>query len=448
MPATRPAGPYPIEGIDLDTWLVRFDKNGVCSSPQTRAKLLDHLASKPGAPVLFFSHGWNNDFADAVALYRKFLGHLQQILSDHPLAGPGPIFVGITWPSIWLPSDSGPQMAAAGSAAGDRETSSVDSAVKQLADALPATTNWQRFYELTETEKMSEAEAREFARMLQPIIEPSADGVAEEAASEEAIVRTFAALQQADGRPPSSDDDLDEVGTVTEAGAGAGPAAAGWWPTFLDPRWAVRLATLYLMKDRSGTVGANGARALLHDMLQRTAAPIHAIGHSYGCKVMLSAIAAQPQAAPKVRSLLLLQPAVSHLSFARTVPGREGPGGYRTVLDRVAKPIFSTFSAHDTPLHTIYHLALLRRADLGELRIAAGPTPAGNPPSAYAALGGYGPRGADEHLIDGIPAPGQAIDAKGKRIVGIDGTRDRRIDSHGGVATPHTAWALRTLMSP
>jgi pimeloyl-ACP methyl ester carboxylesterase len=281
---------------------------------------------------------------------------------------------------------------------------------------------------------------------LQPIVQASDDGVVEEAASEDAIVRTFGTLQSAGGGAPSSDD-LEDVGIITGAGGAAAPAAAGW-PAFLDPRWAVRLGTLYLMKDRAGTVGANGVHALLSDMLQRTTAPIHAIGHSFGGKVMLSAIAALPNGMRHVQSLLLLEPAVSHLSFARTVPGRDGPGGYRAVLDRVSKPILSTFSEHDFPLHTIYHLALLRRADLGEVRIAAAATTAGNPPNVYAALGGYGPRGTDEHLIDGIPAPGQYIDANGKRIVGIDGSKERRIDSHGGVANQYTAWALRTLMNP
>jgi hypothetical protein len=446
MPAVRPASPFPIEGINFETWVIRFDKHGICTSPETQALLLQRLAAKPCAPVLLFSHGWNNDFADAVALYKTFLGQFQAILQDHPLEGAAPIFVGITWPSVWLPSDSGPRMAAQPGSPGEiSEISSVDSAVNQLADALPQTTDWRRFYRLTESNQISLNEARELARMLQPIVRASDDGATEAASSEDAIVEAFGELQRVAG-DRSSPDDLEEVGTVT--GADTAPIAAAGLPAWLDPRWAVRLGTLYLMKDRAGTVGANGVCAMLAEMLERTHGPIHAIGHSFGAKVMLSAAAALPNGTRRLQSLLLLQPAISHLSFAQTVPGQEGPGGYRVLLDRVAKPIFSTFSAHDFPLHTIYHRALLRRTDLGELKIAAAATTAGNPPSAYAALGGYGPRGADEHLIDGIPAPGERIDTNGKRIVGINGSKDSRIDSHGGVATAYTAWALRTLMDP
>jgi hypothetical protein len=146
--------------------------------------------------------------------------------------------------------------------------------------------------------------------------------------------------------------------------------------------------------------------------------------------------------------MLLMQPAVSHLSFAMKVPGRVGPGGYRHVLERVQNPIFSTYSASDFPLHAIYHLALLRQKDLGEAQIAAGATRAGNPPNVYAALGGYGPRGTDESLIDPIPKPGENFEyPKGARLVGLDGSLDNRIDSHGGVANPYTAWALHRQMT-
>jgi pimeloyl-ACP methyl ester carboxylesterase len=445
LPTIRPAGPYPIEGIETETWLVRFDKNGLCSSPRTREAFLDRLAATPNSPVLFFSHGWNNDFADAVDLYTRFLTHFEKILKAYPLAAPAPLFVGVTWPSMWLPADSGPQMAGGAPEAGTAETSSVETAVREIADVLPANADLQRYYELTE-KQLSQAEARELAGILKPVFQPSDDGSPEADVSEDAIVQALNDLQKLESGTVTSDDDIDKIGTVAGTGGIAEPAAAGL-SAFLDPRWALRLASLYVMKDRAGRVGATGASALLRDMLQRTSGPIHAIGHSFGGKVMLSAIATQPNGARPVQSLLLLQPAVSHLCFAQTVPGRTGPGGYSTVIDRVVRPILSTYSTNDFPLHTIYHRALLRRSDLGELRVAMAATPAGDPPNAYAALGGYGPRGASERLIGKIPDPGTAIDAAGARIVGLDGSLDQRIASHGGVANQYTAWALRSAMT-
>jgi hypothetical protein len=154
---------------------------------------------------------------------------------------------------------------------------------------------------------------------------------------------------------------------------------------------------------------------------------------------MLSALAAG--AVPRrVHSLLLLQPAVSHLCFADQVPGTTRTGGYRMVLDRVARPILSTFSAHDVPLTKIFHVALRRDADLGEAQIAAG-----EPPSVYAALGGFGPRRSGEQLIDILDAPQPYDLGSGARIYGIRGTRT--IAGHGAISNESTWWALYTLAS-
>ena len=163
----------------------------------------------------------------------------------------------------------------------------------------------------------------------------------------------------------------------------------------------------------------------------------------FGAKVMLSAVAAPRRRVRKLAAMLLLQPAVSHLSFAEQVPGRGGAGGYRPVLERVAGCIFSTFSTGDFPLHDVYHHTLLRRSDLGELGIAA----AGEPPSPYAALGGYGPRGAGEYLVDPIPGPGTPIEIPDRaRLVGLDGSHEARIAGHGDVTSVYTAWCLAELV--
>jgi hypothetical protein len=51
-------------------------------------------------------------------------------------------------------------------------------------------------------------------------------------------------------------------------------------------------------------------------------------------------------------------------------------------------------------------------------------------------------------LIDPIPKPGEDFKyPKEARLVGLDGSAEARIDSHGGVANPYTAWALRKQMT-
>jgi hypothetical protein len=136
--------------------------------------------------------------------------------------------------------------------------------------------------------------------------------------------------------------------------------------------------------------------------------------------------------------MLLLQPAVNHLCFADDADGRGRPGGYRRVLDAVQQPILTTFSAHDEPLTKLFHLALTRDADLGEPQIAAWP----EPPSPYAALGGYGPRGAPGSSTVEIADPGTPypLGAAGTELIALDASR--AIGGHSDISNPCTWWAL------
>ena len=197
------------------------------------------------------------------------------------------------------------------------------------------------------------------------------------------------------------------------------------------------MITVRPMKDRAGTVGTQGVGPLLRELLAAgdKKARVHMIGHSYGCKVCLSAICAATLPR-KVDSALLLQPAINHRCFAIDADGSGRQGGYRPALDRVRQPIFTTYSANDSPLTTWFHKGLTRAADVGEARIAAWP----EPPSRFAALGGYGPRGADTETrrVD-LLGPCDRY-PRDRRIVAIDGTRG--IAGHGDISNEYTWWAL------
>ena len=165
---------------------------------------------------------------------------------------------------------------------------------------------------------------------------------------------------------------------------------------------------------------------------------VHLVGHSYGCKVMLSAVAAGTLPR-KVTSALLLQPALSYRAFAVDADGKGRPGGYRDALKSIAEPVMCTFSSHDFALAKTFHLAVRRRSDLGEQRIAAGA------PSRFAALGGYGPGGlsAGESETVDIRDPGQAyteLVTPGLEVLALQGAQ--RIKSHGDILQPATYWAL------
>lgn len=442
MPDRLPAGPYrtlnAADGTEVPYYIVTFDKEGRCDSPRTR----DHLVGQAGrfTDIFVFSHGWNNDWKAATERYESFINGFMKMRQTEGLVAPAgyaPLLVGIFWPSAVLVADDeeAPQIAASGSdAAMDRAVADERAAVSEIADRLTGQAV-ERFYELAQRDALSSDEALELARILQPIYEDGEAELASQAPTPEEMVAGW----RASSPPPGDEGDPEDFGTATPTGGG--PEAAGFLGKIKDlGRNAIRGTTVWMMKDRAGTVGAKGVGPLLSDLLDTSGARVHLIGHSYGGKVVLSALCAPDHLSRKVHSVLLLQPAVSHLCFADKVPVRDVPGGYRSALERVERPIFTTFSRQDAPLTKTFHLAVVRPSDLGEMKIAA----AGEPPNWFAALGGFGPRRAGERLIDmRMPPSAYELDDT-TRIYGLRG--DTTISGHGDISNPSTWWALHSIM--
>ncbi len=442
-------GAVPISGVAMPTWILRYDAAGACKSPLTRSDLLNHLKGTDHSDVILFSHGWNNDFDAALGLYGRFLTAFEGLFPTYPATRPfSPIFVGIAWPSEWMVFDDGPKIAGEAEAQTAQANASVASLATSL-DSLGSAEQGARFRALMAKPTINATEAKELSELMVPLMASASDdevGDGARALTAADLLRAAEDTARVE-RPTAAPADLDDFGGT--GGGGGGPQAAGWLDK-LDPRTYIRLASVYQMKDRAGHVGAHGMSALMRDIQASTPAKVHAVGHSYGCKVMLSGICVGPLLTRPIDSLLLLQPAVSHLCFAARVPGTSQAGGYRRALDptQVRHPIMSTYSRKDFPLHGTFHLSLRRESDLGEAQIAAGVTSAGDPPSRYAALGGYGPRGAGQTLLDPIHVAGEAYDnlsAAPPTIIGLDGSKGR-IKGHGDIAKAETAWVMHQLI--
>jgi hypothetical protein len=433
--------------------MLPFDKDGTCTGPLTRDDLL--AAVKPGkfTDIILFSHGWNNTWFDAVKLYEGFIVGYTEMLKNHGLAYPRevrPLLVGISWPSIALvmPWEAGPQIAGdpddtrQADAAADTEWR----ALQELAAGIVSEQR-ARFYALAQSQTLDADETRELADLLAPLYAGDHNDLSGgEPPTADELVALWKKIAPAN--TGGSDDDTGDFGFVDDSGdfgtiddADADPQAAGW-ADFLDPRVIIRGATVYQMKDRAGIVGTAGVGPVLRELLARSGdARVHLIGHSYGCKVMLSALCAAPLSR-KVNSVLLLQPAISYLCFAPEAGGTDMPGGYRSALSRIQQPILTTYSDQDGPLHDFFHLVVRRPSDLGEQQIA------GVPPSLYAALGGYGPAdNAPETDGTSLKQPGEAYQLGGgaARVIGLDGTGI--IQNHGDISNEATWWALYQQLS-
>jgi hypothetical protein len=438
-------GPYfevPVGGgTTAPFYALRFDGDGRSEGPLTQEHLIGELRRDDFTDVYLFSHGWNNDWQTALDRYRAFIREYQTLREAYGLRFDRtyrPLLAGVFWPATTLvtPWEQGPEFAGSGD---DGHVDAADvSLVADFAEEV-APSDLERFYQLAESESLEEDEARELLGMVSAVF---ADGDPDIAADPprdvDELLIAWAKLEAAvaAAETPASPDDFGAVGT----GTATAPEAAGFLNK-LNPRNLFRGFTVWKMKDRAGVVGANGVGPALREMLEATAAKgtrFHLIGHSYGARVLLNAVG-RPSGAPlprSVKSMLLLQPAVNHLCFADQLPNGK-PGGYQDVPAKVDQPILSTFSAHDFPLSKTFHLALRRGKDLGDVEIAAG-----EPPSEYAALGGYGPRGFAGWREVAIkdPADDYQLRNGAPEVWAVNGTRT--ISGHGDVVNPSTAWAL------
>jgi len=434
-------------GRTLPLYLLRYGPGGEVLSPQTTQILEDSLGG--ASDVFLFSHGWNNTFDDAARNYRQFIdGYLSEA---HLPTVPGPhtveqaVLIGVVWPSIsfLMPWEDGPVIAADTSAAAAHAEEMRAFVTGDLDPEARA-----RLSELLDgAAPLSPEQAREAAALVLAGLrtEPDPDDGSPPPSVDD-LLDAWAALDQGGAPRPRDPDDFGDIPTAAPAPAAAGPAPAGLLG-WLDPRNLLRAATVWKMKDRAGTVGAHGVGPLLRHVLAQTDARLHLIGHSFGTRLLMSALVVEPVSRP-ARSALLLQGAVNRWCFADAVPGVGTPGGYRPALDRVELPILSTWSTHDVPLRQAFQLAV-RGASMGEPDIAAlGDT------DLYGALGGYGPAGIDRVLghSAAIRAGSGSYDLRGPtEVVMVDGSGDidgkPAIGGHGDVNNPTTWWALRCLVA-
>ncbi|WP_433202257.1 hypothetical protein ACQP00_32015 [Dactylosporangium sp. CS-047395] len=422
-------------GVTTPYGVVPFDEHGNCTGPAARDEAVARAAE--ATDVFLFSHGWNNDWAAATGRYREFIaryGEARQTGWPAPDRPYRPLAIGVFWPSTALvaPWERAPDIAA--SVARDAQRS--DELLALGAALAPADAG--RLYELLDRGRLTAAEAAEVAHLLAPALDGPADELRAAGTSAEDAEELVKAWGRMDN-PAASSEAGEDIPDDDEPEPGAAPAVAGGLG-WLDPRGIIRAATVLLMKDRAGRVGAAGVAPLLEALCRAPGNPrVHLIGHSYGAKVLLSALCTAPADTPPVDSVLLLQPAVSAWCFAGAghVPGSDGPGGYHAAPERSREPIVTTFSRHDVPLTRLFHWAVRRASDLGEVSIAAGP------PSRYAALGGFGPQGRDDdvRVLDPVQPPQvYPLGPDQRRIIAV--RADTVIGGHGAVTNPATAWML------
>ena len=435
-----------ISGIPV--FELEFDKAGKLFDAAQLSALVSDVATRQATDLILFAHGWNNDMADARKLYTAFFTAFGAFAPTTANGGSARAFVGavVLWPSKkFTDKDLIPGGGAA--ALASQEVAAIRARLKDLAND-PVRLGKSVAVSATKQKKIATAE------QLLKRIETDPDAQVE-------FVRIVRSLLS--DKAAHADDGTKDLFEVSERklldglrrpvsatlAVGSGGAAAGSFATFggtanggaadlgdsimSGVRRLLNVTTYYQMKERAGSVGANGVAAALAKLRQK--APgirLHLVGHSFGGRVVTAAADAVGGSS-KIDSLTLLQAAFSHNGLAAKFDGKSD-GFFRKIVTgkKVRGPILVTCTKNDTAVGIAYPLA----SRLGGQNAAA----FGDENDPYGGIGRNGAVKTPEAIKGSLLAANGAYSFAGGSIYNLNA--DAFISDHSDICKPQVAWAL------
>ena len=412
-----------IEGFDFCP--LTFDDRGKLESREEFDQLTDRAKAAPATDAVFIAHGFRNDATEATALYTRFLKTFRAHVSRpefRALAERRFVVAGIFWPSKPFRENFDP---GADGTRGLHDDSRVMADVKAQLEELKHDTSPDERRKLEKAIAMlptleGHPKAQDqFVELVLSLIEDSAldqtEGIAQ--LRRRSGSETLARLS---GAAPDGTRGIGGVfGTI-----------AGGVGQFLN------LTNWYVMKDRSGAVGAKGVADAVRALhASRPAIRLHLVGHSLGGRLMASCAKTLCET-PKLQidSLMLLEAAFSHFGFSPN-NGRGTPGFFRDVIaEQVVKgPFVSTFSAQDTVVGQAYSI-MSRLAGDNTREI-------GDASDEFGGIGRNGPQRTGEVATFPLNAAGRPYEYKADVINNLDGSGGL-IKNHGDVTNDAVTYAF------
>lgn len=430
---------------------LEYDKNGVIRSPALDT-LHAHVQSAGTTDLLIIAHGFRNNAVEARQLYERFLqnfsAHITRSELATALAARKYAAAGIFWPSkafsegATKDDDDGETQQLE-----EREAVALDDARIELMELRDDVSDDQRdtvdrALALLDHLEDSTAKQDQFVSLLLSLAD-SADADPTEGFEQVAAQRgseLFAKLKSPIILPTVRRDGDGGV-MALDGGASGGTGA----PLFIGGALksiagrvgqVLNLTTWYMMKNRSGTVGANGVAAAVRALKARhPALRIHLIGHSLGGRCMAAcakALCVDPAVQPD--SLSLLEAAFSHYGLSHD-NGHGDRGFFRDVIEHqiVKGPFISTFSYQDTVVGKAYAISSRLGGDNAKA--------IGDKDDQYGGIGRNGTQRTDEATTQPLGSVGTRYTYAPRVVNNLDGSGGR-IKDHSDVTNAEVTYAV------
>lgn len=444
--------------MDFQNFELEFDKDGNLFQPERLVVAIDALKGSNFTDVFLFSHGWNNDIAEARKLYADFFGNVAEIKSSgqiHELNNRQFAVISLFWPSKKFTDE---ELIPGGGAASIDESEVDENILKQL-DKL-------KTYTVRLGEEVPNADSSilvEQAKVLLPSLE------SDKAARNKFVLLLRSLLNPYEAHPDDGSYEFfnDDPELIFQAfsepvllppeitGGGAALAVEGQAAGFFGDifggikngvRRLLNFTTYYKMKERAGNVGRVGLAPVLSQIRQQLPKlKIHLIGHSFGGRVVTTAAHALADGLT-IQTLTLLQAAYSHNGLALKFD-RIHDGAFRSLLERtprpVSGPICITYTHNDKAVGIAYPLAS---------RIARDQAAAlGDANDPYGGMGRNGAQHTPEAVVDitlteaGAIKDGQPLTFENGKVHNVESSAC--IADHSDVANRSVAYLTLTAVA-
>ncbi|MEP7382891.1 MAG: hypothetical protein ABI910_14470 [Gemmatimonadota bacterium] len=427
-----------------------YDNDGKPSS-NALDELTHHIGRAGTTDVILMAHGFRNDEGEARSLYEHFLqnfrAHVARPELSAQLSARTFAVGGIFWPSKRFsegPSEDDGNVQGVGHGNSD-DIAATRAELERLRDEYARPDQRDTVEQALALLGSLEDEATQdtfVALLLSLVDDPEPDPT--EGLSE-VKAQTGSELFEKLGTPIILPvERSDGEGSVMSVGGGRSSGGDGqalsigsFFKSVAGKAGQVlNMTTWYLMKNRSGSVGANGVAPAVRALkAAHPAVRVHLVGHSLGGRCM-AACAKALSANPRVQadSLSLLEAAFSHYGLSPN-NGKGNRGFFRDVIERqvVMGPFISTYSFQDTVVGIAYSVSS---------RLAGDNTKAvGDKNDQYGGIGRNGTQRTAESTDQPMRQVGDRYAFPVDVVNNIDGSGGA-ITNHGDVTNERVTYAV------